>query len=172
MATSPSSKSATTAEQRSLPTILLVQGSFQIPQVYEKLVKGLMDQGYPAIHPRLPSCSDVDKPGFPQVSLVDEVLAIRLELIRQIEYEEKNVVVAMHSYGGLVGSEAVTEELSYAKRQSSQGLAGGVTHLFYYCAFLLDKGQSVLSAFGESPNSDVRVSMLDILLRKPVLRDS
>jgi pimeloyl-ACP methyl ester carboxylesterase len=170
MATLPSSKSATTAEQRSLPTILLVQGSFQIPQVYEKLVKGLMDQGYPTIHPRLPSCSDVDKPDFPQVSLVDDVLAIRLELIRQIEYEEKNVVVVMHSYGGLVGSEAVTEELSYAKRQS-QGLAGGVTHLFYYCAFLLDKGQSVLSAFGESPNSDVRVSMLDTLLRKPVLRD-
>jgi len=170
MATLPSSKSATTAEQRSLPTILLVQGSFQIPQVYEKLVKGLMDQGYPTIHPRLPSCSDVDKPDFPQVSLVDDVLAIRLELIRQIEYEEKNVVVVMHSYGGLVGSEAVTEELSYAKRQS-QGLAGGVTHLFYCCAFLLDKGQSVLSAFGESPNSDLRVSMLDTLLRKPVLRD-
>ena len=29
----------------------------------------------------------------------------------------------------------------------------------------------MLSAFGESPNSDVRVSMLDTLLRKPVLRD-
>lgn len=61
-----------------------------------------MDQGYPTIHPRLPSCSDVDKPDFPQVSLVDDVLAIRLELIRQIEYEEKNDVVVMHSYGGLV----------------------------------------------------------------------
>lgn len=170
MATSAPSKSAIVAAQRSLPTILLVQGSFQRPQVYEKLVNGLMDQGYPILHPQLPSCSDVDKPNFPQVSLVDDVLAVRSELIRQVEYEEKSVVVVMHSYGGLVGSEAVTEELSYAKRQS-QGLAGGVTHLFYYCAFVLDKGQSVLSAFGESPHSDVRVSMLGTLLRKPLLRD-
>ncbi len=142
--------------------MLLVQGSFQIPQVYEKLVKGLMNQGYRTIHPQLPSCSDADRLEFPQISLVDDVLAIRSELIRQVEYEEKNVVVVMHSYGGLVGSEAVTEELSYAKRQF-QGLVGGVIHLFYYSAFLLDKGQSVLSTFGESPNNDVRVSMLDIV---------
>lgn len=170
MTTSALSKPAMAAGQQSLPTILLVQGSFQIPQVYEKLVKGLIDQGYPTIHPRLPSCSDVDNPSFPQVSLVDDVLAIRSELIRHVEYEEKNVIVVMHSYGGLVGSEAITEDLSSAKRQS-KGLAGGVTHLFYYCAFLLDKGQSVLSAFGESPNSDVRVSMLDALARKLILRE-
>jgi len=163
MATSALAESATAAEQQTLPTILLVQGSFQIPQVYEKLVKGLKDQGFPTIHPRLPSCSDVDAPDFPQVSLIDDVLAVRSELIRQIEYEEKTVVVVMHSYGGLVGSEAVTEELSYAKRQS-QGLVGGVIHLFYYGAFLLDKGQSVLSAFGENPNNDVRVSMSSILV--------
>lgn len=170
MAISASSESAMAGEQQNMPTILLVQGSFHIPQVYEKLVKGLRDQGYPTIHPRLPSCSDVEKSDFPQVSLVDDVLAIRSELIRQVEYEEKDVVVVMHSYGGLVGSEAVTEELSYAKRQS-QGLVGGVTHLFYYAAFLLDKGQSVLSAFGENPNNDVRVSMLDTCFGKPTLRD-
>ena len=67
----------------------------------------------------------------------------------------------MHSYGGLVGGEATTEELSYAKRQA-EGLPGGVIHFFLYSAFLLEEGQSVLSAFGESPNNDVKVRTLGI----------
>ncbi|KAL9138777.1 MAG: hypothetical protein Q9175_000043 [Cornicularia normoerica] len=155
METVASTESATTAQGQELPTIVLIQGSFQIPKVYCKLVRGLVAQGYPTIHPSLPSCSNTDSPKFSQFSLIDDALAIRTELTRQIEYEGKTVVVVMHSYGGLVGSEATTEELSYAKRHA-QGLPGGVIHLFLYSAFLLNEGQSVLSAFGESPNNDVK----------------
>lgn len=165
MATGASTGYATANQKLNLPTIVLVQGSFQIPQVYEKLVQGLVAQGYPTIHPQLPSCSNTDSPEFPQLSLIDDALAIRTELTHQIQDEEKTVVVVMHSYGGLVGSEATTEELSYAKRQA-QGLPGGVMHLFFYSAFLLNEGQSVLSTFGESPNNDVKVSTLSILCNK------
>ena len=121
---------------------------------------------YDPIHPQLPSCSNTDRETFPQVSLVDDALAIRTELIRQIEYGGKTVVVVMHSYGGLVGSEAATEDLSYAKRQA-QGLPGGVIHLFFYSASLLSEGQSVLSAFDESPDSDVHVSTLIVFFGNP-----
>ena len=145
------------AQTQDLPTIVLIQGSFQIPEVYAKLVRGLVARGYPTIHPQLPTCSNTDSPTFPQLSLVDDALTIRAELVRQIEHEGKTVVMVMHSYGGFVGSEAATEELSYAKRQA-QGLPGGVIHLFLYSAFLLNEGQSVLSAFGESANNDVHVS--------------
>lgn len=143
-------------------TILLVQGSFQIPEVYGKLVDSLEAQGFPTIHPRLPSCSNVDDLDFPKRSLIDDALVIRSELVRLVEYMNKTVVVVMHSYGGLVGSEAVPEELSYSKRRA-QGLTGGVIHLFFFTAFMLNEGQSVLSAFGESPNNDVKVS--NLLLR-------
>ena len=68
------------------------------------------------------------------------------------------MVVAMHSYGGLVGSEAVPEDLSYTKRQSLN-LPGGVIHLFYFNGFILSEGQSVLGVFGESPNNNVHVSI-------------
>ena len=163
MATVASTESATAAQTPNMPTIVLVQGSFQIPKVYAKLVRGLVAKGYPTIHPELPTCSNTDSINFPQLSLVDDALAIRTELTRQIEYEGKTVVLVMHSYGGLVGSEATTEELSYTKRQA-QGLPGGVTHLFYYSAFLLNEGQSVLSAWGESPNNDVKVSTLGLFL--------
>ncbi len=61
----------------------------------------------------------------------------------------------MHSYGGLVGSEATVEDLGWAKRKE-QGLAGGVIHFIFFSAFLLSKGQSVLGAFGESPNNIIK----------------
>ncbi|KAL8732131.1 MAG: hypothetical protein Q9181_004046 [Wetmoreana brouardii] len=144
-----------TNHSRELPTVVLVQGSFQIPQVYGKLVDGLAALGYPILHPPLPSCSDTDSPEFAQKSLDDDASAIRSEIIRQVEHEGKTVVVVMHSYGGLVGCQAITEDLSYSERRA-QGLSGGVIHLFFYSAFLLDKGQSVLEVFGESPNTDVK----------------
>ncbi len=161
MATVAPIESASAAQTQDLPTMILIQGSFQIPQVYSKLVQGLVARGYPMIHPQLPTCSNVDSTNFPQLSLLDDALAIRTELTRQIEHEGKTVVVVMHSYGGLVGSEAITEELSYAKRRALN-LPGGVIHLFFYSAFLLNEGQSVLDAFGESPNNDVKVSTLSI----------
>lgn len=140
------------------PTILFIQGSFQTPLVYQSLIKGLKAQGFPVVSPALPSCTDHNAPDFADRSLIDDALSVRSELTRLVEYEHKKVVVVMHSYGGLVGSEAVTEDLSYSRRQS-QCLLGGVIHLFYYCAFILPKGESVLSAFGESPNNDVRVGV-------------
>ena len=148
-------------ESEKLPTILLVQGSFQIPQVYNNLVQGLESQNYPVVHPKLPSCSDTESSDFPKRSLADDAATIRAELGRLIEQEGRTVILVMYSYGGLVGSEAVTEALSYAKRQF-QGLRGGVIHLFFYSAFLLNEGQSVLSAFGESPNNDVKVITLNL----------
>ena len=161
MATVTLTEFATAAQTQDLPTIIVVQGSFQVPEVYARLVQGLVAQGYPTIHPELPSCSNTESPDFPQLSLVDDALAIRTELTRQIEYKGKTVMMVMHSYGGLVGSEATTEELSYTKRQA-QGLPGGVIHLFFYSAFLLNEGQSVLNTFGESSNNDIRVSTLNV----------
>ncbi|KAI4170023.1 MAG: hypothetical protein LQ343_005272 [Gyalolechia ehrenbergii] len=144
-----------TAKVQDLITILLIQGSFQIPQVYDNLTRGLSAQGYQTIHPQLPSCTDVYSPDFPQRSLADDAAAIYEKLLQAVEDQGKTVLVVMHSYGGLVGGEAVPEELTYPARQA-RGKPGGIVHFFFYSAFLLDEGQSVLSAFGESPNNDVK----------------
>ena len=160
MATVASTEPATAAEPKDMPTVVLVQGWFQTPLVYKKLVDGLTAHGYHTIHPRLPSCSNTESTDIPQLSLSADVLAICTELMRLIEFEFKTVVVVMHSYGGLVGSEAIPEQHSYAHRQV-QGIPGGVIHLFSYSAFLLNEGQSILDAFGESPNNDVKVNTID-----------
>ncbi|KAL9026839.1 MAG: hypothetical protein Q9196_004556 [Gyalolechia fulgens] len=134
------------------PAILLIQGSYQTPEVYHLLVRGLISQGYSVVHPKLPSCSDTENPDFTHRSLTDDAAAIYTELSRLVNDEGKKVLVVMHSYGGLVGSEAITEELVYTNRQA-KGLSGGVIHLFLYSAFILDEGQSVLGVFGVSPNN-------------------
>ncbi|KAI1654338.1 catalytic protein [Daldinia decipiens] len=96
-------------------TILLIQGSFQLPEVYRKLTKALEARGYPVIHPLLPS------------------LAV---LRRLVEEKSRTVLVLMHSYGGLVGSEAVLDEFGWNKRKD-RGLTGGVIYLFFFAAFVL-----------------------------------
>jgi len=137
------------------PTIVVVQGSFQTPLVYETLENGLRSRGFPVAHPALPSCSNTDSPEFPSVTLADDALAVELSVTQLVE-DRKTVILVMHSYGGLVGSEAIPEELSYLNRQS-RNLKGGVIHLFFFSAFLIEAGKSVLDAFGESANNDVKV---------------
>ncbi|PQE29941.1 hypothetical protein CJF32_00000617 [Rutstroemia sp. NJR-2017a WRK4] len=139
-------------------TIVIVQGSFHTPIAYKALEEHLRSLGHPTCHPNLPSCTNIEDPTFPSKYLIDDALAVRLEITRLVEYENNLVLVAMHSYGGLVGSEAIPEELTYAHRKA-RGLSGGVIHLYYFSAFILPVGQSVLGAFGESPNNDIRTKL-------------
>ncbi|KAK8054206.1 alpha/beta-hydrolase [Apiospora saccharicola] len=137
------------------PTILLLQGSFQLPEVYGRLTAALEKKGFPVVHPTLPSLSGQDEPDFASKSLATDADQAQSVLRRLVEDEHRNVLVLMHSYGGLVGTEGVPEDLSWSNRKS-RGLAGGVFHLFFFAAFILAEGQSVLEVFGESPNNDVR----------------
>ncbi len=137
-------------------SVVVVQGSFQTPLVYKSLVDSLTSCGYETFQPELPSCSNTDNPEFPSKTLADDSKVIQDLLTRLVKNEGKKIAVVMHSYGGLVGSNAIPEELSFPYRKSLN-LSGGVIYLFYFCAFILSKNQSVLSAFGESPNNDVKV---------------
>lgn len=56
--------------------------------------------------------------------------------------------MAMHSYGGAVGTDAV-QGLTFAERKAA-GKAGGVIHLFYMCAYLMQPGATVYSIVEEA----------------------
>lgn len=90
-----------------MPTMVVVQGTFQTPQVYERFEQSLVDLGYPVVHPILPSCHMPHDTEFPKRTLVDDAYSVRYELSRLIEREEKAVSVVMHRYRGIVGSEAI-----------------------------------------------------------------
>ncbi|KAK5999207.1 Alpha/beta hydrolase nvfD-like protein [Cladobotryum mycophilum] len=136
------------------PALLLIQGSFQLPQVYGKLVAALATRYPVVVHPALPSLSDPDEPGFASKTLATDALAIQQELERLVS-EDRTVIVLAHSYGGLVASEAIPEELTWTARRKAEK-TGGVLHLFLFSAFILTEGQSVLGVFGESPNNNVK----------------
>jgi len=68
-------------------------------------------------------------------------------LTRLIEGEGKEVIVILHSYGGIVGTQAVLEAFS-KKARGAKNLSGGVIRLFYVAAFLLPMGASLEMAVG------------------------
>lgn len=140
------------------PTILIIQGCFQRPVVYDALKHRLESLGYPIVLPSLPTCGDAEDPNFPSLTLLNDAEAVREKLELLVERERKTVMIVMHSYGGLVGSEAIPESMSHIKRRKD-GLLGGVIHLFFISAFLLDPGQSVLGVFGVSPNDKMEVNV-------------
>lgn len=67
------------------PTIVLVQGSFQLPDVYHKLADALRDCGHEVVQPVLPSLTGQDKPDFISKSLEDDALAVRSEIQRLVD---------------------------------------------------------------------------------------
>ncbi|KAL9058081.1 MAG: hypothetical protein Q9162_001943 [Coniocarpon cinnabarinum] len=86
--------------------------------------------------------------------VTDDANAVREGVYKLLEHD-KTIIVVCHSYGGLVGSESILEDMTYTSRKQ-HGKQGGVLHMYFFATFILSVGQSVLSAFGESPNNDVK----------------
>jgi pimeloyl-ACP methyl ester carboxylesterase len=115
------------------PTLVLVHGAWHGSWCWDKVVPLLTERGLDVRTLDLPSTGpDVDALG----DLTDDVRTLTAVLD---EVPGPKVLVG-HSYGGLPITEA------------SAG-RDDVVHLVYVCAFLLDKGVSLLDAAGGQPMS-------------------
>ncbi|MDI1490850.1 MAG: hypothetical protein OHK93_002055 [Ramalina farinacea] len=117
--------------------IVLVHGAWHIPQHYQDFVPLLAKEGFEVHCPHLPTCDEATKL---TASLYDDARLVRDCVVDLIE-RGREVIMLLHSYGGAVGTEAVTG-LSRSERADS-GLQGGITHLIYMCGFMLQVGESV-----------------------------
>jgi pimeloyl-ACP methyl ester carboxylesterase len=124
-----------------LPTIVLVHGAWHQPANYQTFIDALSSAGFSVHAPRLPSCSN-DYTTPPSVSLPEDVTAINTALKERVNAGEE-ILLVMHSYGGLVGTDALTDDLLRATR-AAKGQPGGVSHLLYQCAYMLAPGTSVI----------------------------
>ena len=79
-------------------------------------------------------------------TLQDDAAFINAILSKLIN-KGKEVIVLVHSYGGMVGSEAIMEEMTKNYR-AREGMKGGVVKLLYICAFLLHEGESLATPLG------------------------
>jgi pimeloyl-ACP methyl ester carboxylesterase len=105
----------------------------------------LNEAGYPTIGQSLPSVGA--SPGLP--SFDEDVSAIRNCLTKLIEEEEKDVILVMHSYSGMPGTEA---PVGLGKKEREQkALNGGVVRLVYIMAYAMPEGFSPGAGGAEFP---------------------
>ncbi|RMD44007.1 hypothetical protein DV735_g1109, partial [Chaetothyriales sp. CBS 134920] len=126
------------------PAIVLVPGAWHTPEGFKQVIDLLEAAGYEvkAVH-----LASVGAP-VPLQDFRPDVEAVQTA-IREFADQGKDVLVLGHSYGGVVITEA-TNGLDKATREK-QGLKGGVSHLYFLCAFVLPEDHSLATALDDKP---------------------
>lgn len=125
------------------PTILIVPGSFSPAFFYHGIIAELNAKGFEAFVYDLPSASR--KAPEPAATMADDA-ALFNEKATRLADEGKDVVLLVHSYGGIVGSECL-KGLSRAEREAD-GKTGGVVKIIYLAAIVPAVGESLRSILG------------------------
>lgn len=118
------------------PHIILVPGAWHSGDCFDELVPYLRGSGYETTALTLPSVGAEP----PLKTLDPEIEHIRSVIVPLLDVGQ-DVVVVMHSYGGLPGSAAL-HGLSKTERQH-QSKPGGVMAMVFLTAWMLDEGLSI-----------------------------
>ncbi|KIX98567.1 uncharacterized protein Z520_05868 [Fonsecaea multimorphosa CBS 102226] len=129
----------------SKPVIVLVPGAWHVPEAYHLVVGELEAAGYETRGVKFASVGSPE----PLKDIQPDVEAIQQVMRPLIEDQGKDVLLVVHSYGGVVGNEAV-KDLDKASR-AKQGKKGGVSHIYFCCAFALPEGVSLMDALNQTP---------------------
>jgi pimeloyl-ACP methyl ester carboxylesterase len=124
----------------SKPALVLVHGAWHNAKCWDGIKAELEKLGYEVVTPSL--LSMVQRPAV--ASHMEDVAVVRKE-IETLVNAGKEVVVVMHSYGGLAGGGAI-EGL-----EKGTAPKGGVIAALFLTAFLAPKGLSLLSQFDSTP---------------------
>ncbi|KAL3459034.1 Alpha/beta hydrolase fold-1 [Aspergillus heterothallicus] len=123
------------------PTIIFVPGAWHPPTCFAQVLRPLTSAGYPTTLVPLPTIN----PQTPHADWSADVAAIRTAITAAADAGQ-HILLVVHSYGGLPGSEAA-RDLDVATR-ARKNLPGGVVRLLYVCAFMVPRGASLLEAVG------------------------
>ncbi|GJC99144.1 FAD binding domain-containing protein [Colletotrichum higginsianum] len=115
------------------PTFVLAPGAWHKETCYSPAQQILESRGYP-----------VEAVAYPS-GLNDDAAAVRAVLERLAD-EGKEIVLVVHSYGGLVGANAV-KGLGY-KQRAKEGKKGGVITFVYLTAFVVPAGKCIREMLG------------------------
>ncbi len=121
------------------PIIVLVHDMWHIPEHYRSYITALEQSAFQVYCPLLSTC-DLTLPPDRRSVLGD--LCILSALVKSLVATGKKVILVMHGYGGIIGSN-VPEMLSFDYR-AARGRRGGVIHLLYMCAYILPSDRSMV----------------------------
>lgn len=128
------------------PTILLIPGAWHRGEAWSPVTTLLQEQGYHVEAVTLPSAG-----GSPSSTMTDDAEHIRTKHLDDLIVQGRDVIVVMHSYSGIPGTECIKGMAR--KDLAAQGKPGGVIALVYVAAFLIPAGESLGSALpGNNPS--------------------
>ncbi|KAF2800541.1 alpha/beta-hydrolase [Melanomma pulvis-pyrius CBS 109.77] len=130
------------------PTIVICPGAWAAKQFFDPVMSAFEAKGYPTVWD-ISSYPEHDPASFPPENL--DAKHLRERVLTPLVEQGKDVVLFMHSYGGIYGPSAV-EGLS-KKERTSNGLKGGLIALLWTAAFVARKGTSAMAAMGIDPNN-------------------
>lgn len=93
------------------------------------------------------------------MNMYEDAACLRSVLDELIEMQSKDIVCVLHSYGGMVGTEAIHESLGKSVREG-KGLRGGVVGILYMAAFVLPLGTHLGTAFGGPLTLFIRIEVM------------
>lgn len=126
-----------------LPTIVFFAGAFADPSCFDALSARFQKTGYRTAYARIPSLN----PSEPAIASTSKDAAeVRTNLLLPLLEDGKDVIIFVHSYGGVVGG-AAAAGLSKSARMV-QGLPGGVIGLLYLVGNIVGEGETLLQAVG------------------------
>ncbi|VUC28061.1 unnamed protein product [Clonostachys rosea] len=130
-------------------TVIICPRAWPLDSFFEPLIQAFRDRGHAAICRVPESYSTFDPINPPTFNPDSEHL--RTQVLEPAIETGADIVVFMHSYGGVYGAESL-KGLSKQDRQA-KGLEGGVIAAILTCAFLAPTGSTALDSMGISAGS-------------------
>ncbi|MCJ1471353.1 hypothetical protein MMC07_010001 [Pseudocyphellaria aurata] len=131
----------------SKPTLVIVPGAFHSPSHYGELIARLHQSEWPTLCLALPSLNPSDPH---QADVAGDSAFIRERMLLPLLEAGKDILLVMHSYGGIPGSCAATG-LSKSER-ASQGHEAGIVGIVYIAAILSGECEHLFANKERIPN--------------------
>lgn len=125
----------------SKPAIVFVPGAWHSPSHFAPTIELLEEAGYSTRGVHLPSVRNVAP--WPDSHYPDSE-AVRNVILSALDGAEKNVILVMHSYGGVPGGDACRALAKHDRLR--EGKSTGIVGLVYIAAFAPDEGESLNDA--------------------------
>ncbi|KAF2262721.1 alpha/beta-hydrolase [Lojkania enalia] len=130
-------------------TVIICPGAWSTVQFFQPVMQAFEARGYPTVWAGPSGYPEHDPSIDPPMNL--DAKYLRERVLEPLIAEGRDVVLFMHSYGGIYGPASV-QGLS-KKERATKGLKGGVIALLYAAAFVARKGTSAIAAMGLDPNN-------------------
>ncbi|KAI1322238.1 hypothetical protein F5Y16DRAFT_416236 [Xylariaceae sp. FL0255] len=129
------------------PTIVICYGAWPLASFFASLIEAFRARHFIAV------CEPPeDYPAIDCNSGINpDALYLRNHILTPLIEQEKDVVIFMHSYGGVYGPEALQ---GFSKKDRAvRGQSGGVIAVIFNAAFIATKGATAIEATGLDPEN-------------------